>query len=183
MSQILLQQLLRLQQFRSLNETFITQIKASELFVLRHFNHLSPPLLPEAPRTEYCNDEPACPSFAPSIATAPGCLVYEGQPYVRSNPPTPPFSKSDTQEQAVVGNRERLVNPAKTCLSTIMGKEAVALEFIVILQKSYRSKREYRSIMPVQGCQRILRKLYVIKRMGNQWPLELRRPRPVLMDA
>ena len=64
-----------------------------------------------------------------------------------------------------------------------MGKEAVALEFIVILQKSYRSKREYRSIMPVQGCQRILRKLYVIKRMGNQWPLELRRPRPILMDA
>jgi len=128
-SQILLQQLLRLQQFRSLNETLITQIKACELFVLRRFNHLSPPLLPEAPRTEYCNDEPACPSFAPSIATAPGCLVYEGQPYVRSNPPTPPFSKSDTQEQAVVGNRERLVNPAKTCLSTIMGKEAVALEF------------------------------------------------------
>jgi hypothetical protein len=78
---------------------------------------------------------------------------------------------------------ERPVNPAKTRLSTIMGKAAVALELTVILQRSYRPKREYRSIMLVQECRRILRKLYVIKRMGNQWPPELRRPRPVLMDA
>jgi hypothetical protein len=62
---------------------------------------------------------------------------------------------------------EKPVNPAKTRLSTIMGKVAVALELTVILQRSYRSKREYRSIMPVQECRRILRKLYAIKRMGN----------------
>jgi hypothetical protein len=44
-SQILLQKSLKPQQLRSQNETLIAQIKASELLVLRHLNHPSPPSL------------------------------------------------------------------------------------------------------------------------------------------
>jgi hypothetical protein len=141
-------------------------------------------LLPEAPRIEFCNDESACP-FAPSITTAPGCPVYEGQSHLRSNPPTPPFSDSDAQEQAVVGSRIRQSSnrEASQSCENAPFEAAVAIKLAVILQRSYRSKKEYRSIMPAQECRRILRKLYVIKRLGNQWPPELCRPRPVLMDT
>jgi hypothetical protein len=105
-SQILLQRSLRPQQFRSQNEILIHQIKASELFVLRHFNRLSPSL-PEAQRTDH-DDELAYPTFTPLNATAPGCLVHEGEPHSRSTPSTPPFSESDAQEHAVVGHLSAL---------------------------------------------------------------------------
>jgi len=94
-SQVLLQRSLRPQQLRSQNENLIGQIRASELFVLRHFNHLSPPSLPEAQRIDH-DDEPTYPPFTP---------LNEGEPHGRSTPSTPPFSESDVQEQAVVGNQ------------------------------------------------------------------------------
>lgn len=99
MSQILLQRSLRPQQLRNQNENLISRIKASELFALRHFNHLSPL---KAQRTDH-DDEPTYPPSTPLNATAQGCLVHEGEPHGRSTPPTPPFSESGAQEQAVVG--------------------------------------------------------------------------------
>jgi hypothetical protein len=90
-------QSLRPQQIRSQNENLIGQIRASELFVLRHFNHLSPSL-PEAQRIDH-DDEPTYPPFT---------TLNEGEPHSRSTPPTPPFAESDAQEQEVIGNQENI---------------------------------------------------------------------------
>ena len=108
--------------------------------------------------------------------------LNEGEPHGRPTSPTP-FSESDAQEQAVIGNQEiwnasklktRLLtigmpgNPAKVRLPTT-GKAVLVPNDVITPQKSHKAKREYKSATPLSDLRRILRKLYVMKRMGNQW--------------
>src|SRR5947207_10132459 len=102
MSQILLQKSLNPQQLRSQNETLIAQIKASELFVLHHLNHPSPPSVPGAQGID-CDHELAHPPSTLFNLMAPGYLVYRDP-----DPPTPLFSENDVQEQQVVSNKENV---------------------------------------------------------------------------
>jgi hypothetical protein len=61
------------------------------------------------------------------------------------------------------------VNPTKVHLSTAR-KTVLVPKDIIIPQKSYKAKREYKSATPLSDLQRILRKPQVVKRMGNRWP-------------
>jgi len=51
------------------------------------------------------------------------------------------------------------VNPAKVHLSTTTRKAVLVPKDIIIPQKSYKAKREYKSATPLSDLQRILRKL------------------------
>jgi hypothetical protein len=106
-SQILLQNSLSPQQLQSQNESLIAQIKASELFVLRHLKHSSPRSLPSAREID-CDHDLAHPPSTPFNTTAPGYPAYGDQPYIQSSPPTTPSSENDVQDQPVVSNAENV---------------------------------------------------------------------------
>jgi hypothetical protein len=109
-SQILLQQSLRPQQLRSQNETLIAQIKASELFVLRRLNHISPPLLPEVHRVDY--DEVLSHSpLTPPNSLSLGYSTYGDQPHIGSEPPTTHSFEHEAKEQALVSTQEEVKTP------------------------------------------------------------------------
>jgi hypothetical protein len=108
--QILLQQSLRSQQLRSQDENLIAQIKASELFILRHFSHLSSPLLPKVHRVDY--DEVLVRSpLTPPDSVALSYPTDGEQAYIRSDSPTPHSFEHEMKDQAVVSIQEE-VGPA-----------------------------------------------------------------------
>jgi hypothetical protein len=61
-----------------------------------------------------------------------------------------------------------LGNPVKVRLPTT-GKAVLVPNDVIIHQKSHKAKREYKSATPLSDLWRILGKLCVMKRMGNQW--------------
>ena len=99
MSQILVQQSLRPQQFQNQNEILIAQIKASEIFVLRHFNHPFSSSLTEVQRAIHL-------PLTPPDSIALGHPTCDDQAHIQSDPPTPHFSGPEAKEQAVVGTGE-----------------------------------------------------------------------------
>jgi hypothetical protein len=69
MSQLLQQELIKPQHLRSQNETFIAQIQASEVFVLRHYNHISTPSPVEAQNADCELARPPAPNVSEAFSS------------------------------------------------------------------------------------------------------------------
>jgi hypothetical protein len=177
------------------NETLIAQIKASELFVLRYFDSISSPSLSEAQGIDRDYD-PTNPSFRSLNATT-SCYpvyespVYESRQHVQLNPPTPFSSQNEAQEQTVICNQENIelkqiensITSFNSPISQSSGRAASqssedapfnnngqggASPWICDYPpEELKAKRQHKSVIPVPDFRRSLRKLHMIKRIGN----------------